>query len=129
MQGATRKLYEDDVKSNEEDEGAINLDDGGCNRYCKESATYLQGIGIAVTEGNQTDNVLDNATTSDASNENEGIPNKIKRCRRGKANVQSWVQTKIKRLKGKEYGRRKNEQGKIVFDIKKKSKKIKKRCD
>lgn len=42
---------------------------------------------IAITEGNQTDNELDNATTSDTLNENEGIPNKRKRSRRGKANI------------------------------------------
>lgn len=59
------------------------------------------------------------------------VPGKRKRSKRGKAKRESWTQikNKIKRLKGEEYcGRRKTEEGKIVFDVQKSKRTIKRRC-
>ncbi|CAH0398941.1 unnamed protein product [Chilo suppressalis] len=57
---------------------------------------------------------------------------KRKRAKRGKANKENWTynQNKIKRMKGDSYsGRRKTEDGKIVFDLEKNERSVQPRCD
>ncbi|XP_047036028.1 uncharacterized protein LOC124641835 [Helicoverpa zea] len=57
---------------------------------------------------------------------------KRKRAKRGKANKENWTynQNKIKRMKGESYsGRRKTEDGKIVFDLEKNERSVQPRCD
>ncbi|CAH1104328.1 unnamed protein product [Psylliodes chrysocephalus] len=56
---------------------------------------------------------------------------KAKRAKRGRASKDNWTSEKqrIKRNKGEEYfGRRKTEQGKIIFDVPRASRQLKPRC-
>lgn len=57
---------------------------------------------------------------------------KRKRAKRGKANKENWNynQNKIKRMNGESYsGRRKTEDGKILFDLEKNERSVQPRCD
>lgn len=80
----------------------------------------------------------DQLNTSHTSNESltlESIDEtrvKRRRAKRGKANKENWTynQNKIKRMKGEIYsGRRKTEDGKIVFDLERHQRRVQPRCD
>lgn len=68
---------------------------------------------------------------SEENNHSREVTGKRKRSKRGKADKDSWTAQKnqMKRLKGEEYlGRRKNEEGQTVFDVKRDKREVKPRC-
>lgn len=86
------------------------------------------------TDYHPEDNFMpnDSHTSCESLDESQSINSKRKRAKRGQPDKENWVniRNQIKRMRGEPYeGRRKTEDGKSIFDVARRERHVKDRCD
>lgn len=119
--------HHDKTQKNDKEEEVFISQSGSSVKDSNLEPSISEINNISVTDGAQSQSCIEN----EAFNSSAEVEGKKTRRKRGRASKEEWDQekNKTKRLKGEEYcGRRKNAEGKIVFDVKKGKRELKQRC-